>query len=385
MKKIFSVIFAFSLIAAGFLYRTAKTACAEEISGSAKASYLMDYDSGTVISARNENARLTIASMCKIMTLVIIFDEINAGNLTMDQTLTISPTAAGMGGSQAFLEAGAQYKVSELIKSIVIASANDSCMAFAEQICGSEKTFTERMNKRAREMGMGNTLFSNCTGLPKPTQYSCAKDVAKMFCELIKNEEYFGFSKIWMSDLEHPKGRVTGLTNTNKLIRFYEGCDGGKTGFTSESGHCLTATAKRGSMRLISVVIGAPDSKSRFKEVSDMFNYGFANFTNKMIVDSATPLSVTAKVSGGKREEVEIIPEKNYYAFGRKNETEDYRIEFNPAEKVKAPLKKGDAVGELTVYRDGVEVARINCLSYCDVDKKTYFGYIADVMKEWAM
>ncbi|MBQ7164347.1 MAG: D-alanyl-D-alanine carboxypeptidase, partial [Clostridia bacterium] len=227
--------------------------------------------------------------------------------------------------------------------------------------------------------------FSNCTGLPKPTQYSCAKDVAKMFSELIKHEKYFEFSKVWTDEIKHPKGRVTGLTNTNKLVRFYDGCDGGKTGYTSESGHCLTATAKRGGMRHIAVIICAPDSKTRFKEASEMFNYGFANFTNKMIVDSKTPLKVTAKVKGGKEQTVELIAERDYYSFAKKNEEENFRIDFEPFPDIKAPVKKGDEMGELIVYKDNEEKARVKCLANTDVDRKPYFGFVTDVMNGWAI
>ncbi len=382
MKKLFLLLLTLVCFSA-FATKSYVPAAAETVSS--KASYMIDYNSGTVISARNESARLPIASMCKIMTLLLIFEEVDSGNISMDEAIPVSENSAGMGGSQAFLEAGGEYLARDLIKSIIIASANDSCMAFAEKICGSEKLFVEKMNKRAQELGMKDTLFANCTGLPKPTQYSCAKDVAAMFSELIKHEKYFEFSNVWMDEIKHPKDRVTGLTNTNKLVKFYEGCDGGKTGYTAEAGHCLTATAKRGGMRLISVVISAPDSKTRFKETTDMFNYGFANFTNKLLVDSSTPLEIEANVSGGKVENVELIPEKDYYFFSKKNSDENFRIDFDQTMPLKAPVEKGDVVGELIVYKDNVEISRINCLANENVDRKLYFGYIFDIMKNWAV
>ncbi|MBP5307613.1 MAG: D-alanyl-D-alanine carboxypeptidase [Clostridia bacterium] len=370
MKKLFSVLF----ISVIFVCLTANyagtTVYAEKSLSAPKAEFLMDYHSGTVLAARNENARFPIASMCKIMTLLIVFEEADAGRISFNETLSVSEKAAGMGGSQAFLEANAEYIVSDLIKSIVVASANDACMVFAEKISGSESEFVEKMNAKARELGMNNTLFSNCTGLPKPTQYSSAKDVAKMFAELIKHEKYFEFSKIWTDELNHPKGRVTELTNTNKLVRFYAGCDGGKTGYTSEAGHCLTATAIRGGMRLIAVIICAPDSKTRFREASDMFNYGFANFVNKMIIDSSVPLKVKAEVSGGKEKTVELSAEKDHYSFAKKNDDGNFRIDFEPSGEIKAPVKRGDAVGELIVYKDNIETARVKCLAYKDVDRK---------------
>ena len=383
MKKILCVlIFVFCLsVVSGTFSVEAKA----ETDSASKARYLIDYTSGTVLSAKNEDKRLPIASMCKIMTLAVVFDEVREGNLSLEDEIPISENAAGMGGSQVFLEAGATYKAGDLVKSIIISSANDACVAFAEKICGSESLFVDRMNRKAEELGMNNTLFSNCTGLPKPTQYSSAKDVAKMFGELISNEEYFMYSKTWMDEIEHPKGRITGLTNTNKLVRFYEGCDGGKTGYTSEAGHCLTATAKRGGMRLVAVVIGAPDSKSRFKEVSSMLDYGFANFTNKLIVDRETPLDIPVTVRGGERENVEVIPEENFYSFAKKNEKENFRLDFAPKENLRAPVNKGDEVGELIVYKNNEEIGRIACLAFRSVEKKLFFGYVADVMRAWDM
>lgn len=357
----------------------------EEVIKQAKESILCDYNTGYVISKHNEKERLPIASMCKIMTLLLIFDEVESGNLSLDDNIFVSENASGMGGSQAFIEANSEYKASELIKSIVIASANDSCVAFAEKISGCEKDFVVKMNDKAKELGMSNTLFSNCTGLPKPTQYSCAEDVAKMFTKLISHKEYFTFSKIWMDEIKHKEGRVTGLTNTNKMIRFYEGCDGGKTGYTSEAGHCLACTAKRGNMRLISVVISACDSKARFKETTEMFNYGFANYTNKMLVDSSKPISVKARVQNGKEDCVEVIPEIDYFVFGKKDEKCDYRMEFVPNEKNKAPIKKGDCVGTLTVYCNGKNMTTINCLANSNVDKKVYFDYLSSVVENWAI
>ncbi|MBQ9729564.1 MAG: D-alanyl-D-alanine carboxypeptidase, partial [Clostridia bacterium] len=208
----------------------------------AKGAYVMESSSGTEIYSKDAEKRLPIASMCKIMTLLLCFDDINAGRLSLEESVIASERAASMGGSQVYLDANGEYKVQELLKSIVVCSANDSCVAMAERVCGSESAFVDKMNEKAANLGMNNTLFSNCTGLPKDPQYSCAKDVAKMLSELVKNKEYLTYSRIWMEDFTHPSGRVTGMTNTNTLVRFYEGCDGGKTGFTSQAGFCLAAT-----------------------------------------------------------------------------------------------------------------------------------------------
>ena len=279
-----------------------KVVCENELGAHAKSAYLAESKSGTEIFSKNETKRLPIASMCKIMTLLLAFDAVNTGVISMDESVIVSERAAGMGGSQVFLESGGEYKIRELLKSIAVCSANDSCVAIAEKISGSEEAFVNRMNEKAQELGMRDTLFSNCTGLPKEPQYSCAKDVAAMLCKLIENEEYFGFCKVWTEKFQHPEGRVTEITNTNKLVRFYQGCDGGKTGFTSEAGFCLAATATRGGMRLVSVVIGEDSSAHRFGDVRGMFDYAFANYALKTVADENNPLEQKAGVRGGKKE-----------------------------------------------------------------------------------
>ena len=389
MKRNFSVIFillACTMLLVCFSGFTNKKVLAEEqFNASSKSAYLIDAHSGKVIYAKNEEQRLPIASMCKIMTLLLCFESIDNGEITLDQSITVSANASGMGGSQVFLEANAEYSVGELIKSIVVASANDACVAMAEKLCGSEHSFVEKMNNRANELGMNNTLFVNCTGLPKPGQYSCAKDVAKMFSELIKHKEYFRFSRIWTDKIIHPNERVTEIANTNKLVRFYNGCDGGKTGYTQEAGHCLSACAERNGTRLVSVVISAPDSKSRFRDVSSMFDYGFANFVNKIVIDDKKPLDLTVNVTGGKCDTVQVKAEKPFFIFANKNEKISVECDFVPSDKIKAPIYVGDLVGKVNIYRDGQKIGEVNVVANEDVLKKTYFDYIKDVGENWAL
>lgn len=261
-------------------------ASADELDVTCKAAYLCDCDSGTEVYAKNETKRLPIASMCKIMTLLLSFEAVDEGRISYDEQITIGENASGMGGSQVFLQTNLSYSAAELMKTVAVCSANDSCVALAERIAGTESVFVDKMNKRAKELGADNTLFANCTGLPKEPQYSCAKDVSVMLRELLKHQKYFEFSKIWLEDFAHPDGRTTRITNTNKLIRFYEGCDGGKTGYTSEAGFCLAATAKRGDTRLVSVVIGSDQSQKRFSESKAMLNYAFNCYENKKILEA---------------------------------------------------------------------------------------------------
>ena len=348
----------------------------------AKSAYLMDFGTKTEIFSHKERERLPIASMCKIMTLILSFEALDKGILDINEEICVSERAASMGGSQVFLEANAKYPVKELIKSIVVCSANDSCVAMAEKIAGSEEIFVDRMNAKAKEIGATDTLFSNCTGLPKDPQYSCAKDVALMLKELLNHEEYFEFGKVWMDKFAHPKGRYTEISNTNKLVRFYDGCDGGKTGFTNEAGFCLAATAKRNNMRIISVVIGEETSANRFDDVRTMFDYAFANYTMSTVVDSSAPLSEPAKVNGGKTEEVSVYPKRNAYVFTRKGEKSNITIDkhFN---KLKAPLKKGDEVGEMVVYKDGIERERIPLVAGEEVKVASVMDRLKKIARKW--
>ena len=348
----------------------------------AKSAYLMDFGTQTPIYTQNERARLPIASMCKIMTLLLCFEEIDNGSLTFDEEISVSERAASMGGSQVFLEANAKYSAKELIKSIVVCSANDSCVAMAERIAGSEELFVEKMNEKAKLLGANDTLFSNCTGLPKEPQYSCAKDVAVMLKALLLHDEYYEFGKVWMDKFQHPEGRYTEISNTNKLVRFYDGCDGGKTGFTNEAGFCLAATAKRDGMRIISVVIGEESSSNRFEDVKTMFNYAFANYKMTLIAEAGKPLDTPIAVEGGKVKTVCAYPQRSAYAFAKKGENASIVTEIC-AEKLRAPIAKDTKIGELIIFRDGIETERVALLAAENVVKATLWDRLKDVAREW--
>ncbi len=345
-----------------------------------KAAYLCDAETGTEVYSSEKDVRLPIASMCKIMTLLLSFEAAESGELDYSELITVSANAAGMGGSQVFLAEGLSYPAEELIKTVAVSSANDSSVALAERIAGSETAFVERMNRRARELGAENTLFSNCTGLPREPQYSTAKDVAIMLREMIKHEKYFEFSRIPYGDFAHPDGRTTRITNTNKLIKSYTGCDGGKTGFTSEAGFCLAATAKKGETRLISVVIGASDSKKRFKDVGAMLDYAFERYETKTLLNTA-PLEEKLPVRGS-RKSVEVAPERPLKVFVKRGETEDYTLSLELGEAM-APLKKGEKVGSASVYRGGVEVDRCDLLSLEDALKMSWWEAVQETARNW--
>ena len=380
MKKI---VCAAALLAAEILTMGSSIrAHAAEETPNCKAIYSCDYGTGTVICAKDETKRLPIASMCKIMTLLLSFEAVDSGELSYDENITVSENAAGMGGSQVFLDAGLSYSAESLLKSIAVCSANDSCVAMAERIAGSEEAFIERMNVRAKELGAENTLFANCTGLPKDPQYSCARDVAVMLSALLSHEKYFELTKVWTEDFEHPDGRKILMTNTNKLIRFYNGCDAGKTGFTNEAGSCLAATAKRGDMRIISVVIGAPDSKTRNAIVSTLFDEAFKNYENRIILSEGQEVEARAEVKGSKIKDVSLTAGSTLSVFGKKGETGETTVEYkiNP---LKAPVKAGDEAGEAILYRDGLEVARTILVAGEEADAYSWWDALQELLKSW--
>lgn len=353
------------------------SACAEGVAITAREGILVSED-GQVLQEHNALEKRPIASMTKIMTLLCIYDSIDNGKISLDDTVIVSSRAAGMGGSQVFLEANGAYKVNELVKSIIVCSANDSCVAMAEHVSGSVESFVEMMNSKCREYGLVATHFENCTGLPAVSQFSCAKDVAQMFLRLIQHPHYFSCANIWMEDFVHPSGRVTGMTNTNKLVRFYQGCDGGKTGYTCEAQHCLAATAKRGDTRVVAVIIGAKDSKTRFKEVSDMFNYAFANYQSNVLMSVSDSQKVS--VDGGKQKSVEVAPAEKLVAFGKKGDC-DYTLQVDLPQTIQAPILKGDVVGQVhSVDKNGVIVKSVDLVAQCDVQAKTYWDYVKEIV-----
>lgn len=357
---------------------------ASSLTKNCKSAYLMDYNTGECLYKENETARMPIASVCKVMTLTLVFDAIRDGSLALTDTVTVSENAAGMGGSQVFLESGCEYEVNQLIKSIIVCSANDSCVALSETVAGGEQEFVARMNEKAKSLGCADTLFANCTGLPRDTQYSCAKDVATMFSNLIKYEDYFKYSKIWLEDFSHPEERTTSMTNTNKLIRKYPACDGGKTGFTNEAGFCLASTAQKNNMRLVSAVLGASSSDDRFSSAIKMFEYGFANFKNKIVLDKDVTLNDEFFVRGGKKDTFLVRPERNAYIFSANDKTPEVSYVLI-ADDVKAPVAENSVVGRIEIYKDNVLADTVNVVAAESVEKAGFIDYFKQIAQNWAM
>lgn len=350
-----------------------------------RSSYMLDYDTGTVILDRNSDERYPIASMVKIMTLLMTFNEIDGGSLTLEEYVTVSDCAAGMGGSQMFLDAGCEYTVSDLIKGVTVCSANDAAVALAERICGSVESFVSRMNAYAKEIGMENTLFVNPTGLPNSgEQYSTAKDVSIMFRKLLAKEKYYQFSGIWLENYTHPDGRVTEMVNTNKLIRFYKDCDAGKTGYTDAAKHCLAASAKRDGMRVIGVILGAENSKARFKEMTDMFNYSFANYGIKTLIKAGESIPNDIKVENSKEESLDIYVDRDIKFFARKNAPDTNDVQIEIADSIKAPISKETPLGTVKVVgKDGEIICEGKIYSRHDVEKLKFKDALEKVLRKW--
>ena len=347
----------------------------------AKSAILVDFDSLQVVYEKNADQKLPIASMVKLMTIYLTFKNIESGNLSYDQKITTSEKASGMGGSQVFIDPYVTYTTDDLLKSVIVSSANDASVALAEAISGSEEQFVYLMNQTAKELGMENTLYCNCTGLPAPNQYSTALDCAIILKNLSLFDGYHKYSSIWMDTLVHPSGRKTELVNTNKLIKYFDGCDGGKTGSTSEAGYCLTATAKRDSTRLISVVIGAKSGSDRFKESTNLLNYGFANYQNKELINKDNILA-ELKTIRCKQELAQVIATESFSAFDKKGSKSAYDINYE-LPSVISETKAGEVIGNAIISKDGNVIKVIPLTVKSDICAMSYKDNLDLILSNW--
>lgn len=347
---------------------------------------LMEAQTGTVIYQKDLDIRRSPASITKIMTLILIFDALEKGNLKLDDIVTTSAYAKSMGGSQVFLEEGETQTVETLIKCIVIASGNDASVAMAEHICGSEQEFVRHMNERATELGMKNTHFEDCCGLTDSSNhYTTARDIAIMSRELItKYPKILEYSSIWMENITHVTKQGTkefGLTNTNKLLRSYDGCVGLKTGSTSLAKYCLSAVAKRNKITLIAVVMAAPDYKVRFKDAASMLNYGFSRCS--LYIDEKMQPLPEVPVKKGKEKSVPLVYEKQFQYLNTDGETiGKVEKKLRIHREVKAPLKKGSQAGEMIYSADGKELGRVRILYARTIGQATYLDCVKELLKK---
>lgn len=324
-----------------------------DIVSDVKSAILIERDTGTVLYEKNSNDELPPASMTKIMTMLLIMEAIDKGKLTWNEKIRTSEYAASMGGSQIFLEPGEEMTTKEMLRGIAIGSGNDASVAMAERIAGSEEAFVDMMNEKAKELGLKHTFFKNTTGLPVSGHYSTAADMAMMAKELLKYEDITKFTGMYEAYLRENTDKKFWLVNTNKLVRFYPGVDGLKTGFTAEAKYCLTATAQKEGMRVIAVVFGAPTSKERNAQVTKMLDYAFSQYKTHPMFKRNQTIS-EAKISKGKDKTVKAVTSEPLSLLTKKGEkTENVKQKIVMAKNLKAPIAKGDQVGTIQLIKDG--------------------------------
>lgn len=351
-----------------------------DLAPSSKSAILIDAKTGTVLYEKDADKSYPPASMTKIMSMLLIMEEIDKNNLSLDDKILISKKASSMGGSQLFLQEGESYPVKELLKGIAIASGNDAVVAMAEKIGGSVEGFVDMMNKKAQELGLKNTKFINPHGLDAEGHVSSARDMALMAKELLKHEKILEFTSIYEDYLKKNDGSSIWLVNTNKLVRFYEGVDGLKTGFTKEAGYCLTSTAQKNNLRLISVVMGEPTSDERSSDTTNMLNYGFNTYEIYTAFTKDTSLG-SKRVEFGKKDVVDLALVNDYVKLLKKNEEKpNYSFEVN-VDKLKAPLKKGDVVGKAKVIDNGNVIDEVDITVLEDIPKANLWDFFNKNLK----
>lgn len=344
---------------------------------------LAETATGTVIFEQNADERREAASITKMMTALLVLEAMERGECALDDQVTISQHAAGQKGSQALLDAGATYTLEDLLRTTIMASANDSAVALTEKLCGSEEAFVQRMNERASQLGMTNTCYVNATGYPQEGQYTTARDVMRLSCQVAQHPSYHQYASVWIDSLTHPSGRVTDLTNTNRLVRFYQGCDGFKTGSTDGAKYCLSATVEKNGMRLVAVVLGTPNSQTRFNEARSMLEYGFANYQRTVIANKGDLLGESLPVKGGNAESVELMLGSGLSMLLRNGQQSSLKLEVNLPEAAQAPIAAGDVLGTVNVLLEGQVVARLNCLAASDVPRPGFIEGLYRILNNW--
>ncbi len=353
------------------------------LSISAPSALLMEAESGTVIYEKNSHEILRPASITKIMTLLLIFDALDAGQLTLQETVTVSEYAASMGGSQVFLEPGETQTVDTMIKCISVASANDACVAMAEHIAGSETEFVRRMNERAKGLGMNDTTFVNCCGLEADSHMTSAHDIALMSRELItRYPQIHDYCTIWMENITHTTAKGTsefGLTNTNKLIRHYQYATGLKTGYTSLAKYCISATAQKDGMNLIAVIMAAPDAKSRNADAVTLLNYGFGQC--QLYQDANKDPLPPLKLQKGMEDYAKLAYESPFsYLTTDGSAAGEIEKKIYLPEAAEAPVKKGAVAGKAVYLLNGKEIGSVNICYTADIAAATYKDYFRRVL-----
>lgn len=339
-----------------------------DLAKNATSAIMIESSTGEVIFKKNENEKRPPASMTKMMSMLLIMEALEKGNITLEEEVTTSAYASSMGGSQIFLKVGEKMSINDMLKGIAIGSANDATVALAERIAGTEESFVKLMNDKAVSLGCKNTNFKNATGLDAENHYSTAYDMSLIAKELVRHKKILEYTKTYEDYLRKDTSSPFWLVNTNKLVRFYSSVDGLKTGFTKEAGYCLTSTAEKDNMRLITVVMNEPTPQIRNSETTSMLDYGFNMYSIDKLLDTNTTLE-KVKVDLGKTLDAEIVPTEEVKILNSKTSDKrniTYDLELN---RIKAPVKKGDIVGNIKVYEEDNIINEIPATVKYDIDK----------------
>ncbi|WP_188622467.1 D-alanyl-D-alanine carboxypeptidase family protein [Caldalkalibacillus thermarum] len=344
-----------------------------DLAPEAKSAILMDMDTGTVIYEKNADLRLPPASITKIMTMLLVMEAIERGELNWSDKVRTSERAASMGGSQIFLEAGEEMTVEDLMKGIAISSGNDATVAIAEHIAGTEENFVRMMNEKAKQLGMENTHFVNTNGLPADNHYTSARDIAIMSRALLKYEDITRFTGLYEDYLRQDTDRPFWLVNTNRLVKFYNGMDGLKTGYTSEAKYCLAATAKRGDMRMISVVMGTPTPKIRNKNVVQMLDYAFNHYQTHPIYKKGDILGEVT-VDKGAQTSMKLVAPTQISVLTKKGEaTDQYKTSILKPDFVPSPVKIGEVLGQVVIEKEGKIETEVDIVATAEMPRATFW------------
>lgn len=376
MKKFVCILSCFTLWTAAFFLPSTPAYAA-----SAKAEILVEADTGQVLFSQNCDKKLPMASITKTMSLLICAEEIEAGNLSLEDKIKASSYASSAEGSVIWLSAGEEMTAAELLEAVIVSSANDACIALAEHISGSEAAFVKRMNERAKELKMNDTRYANCVGYDDNLHYSTAHDIAIVTAELMKHEVFRGWMLTW---LDYLRGGETQLVNTNKLIRTYSGIIGGKTGTTDNAGCCLTVCAERGDMRLVAVTLGCADDDERFSSAKELLDYGFGGFEKFTPETDYTQLK-PIKVTHGTKQEIDpIIKTQGEECVIKKGRSADVKYEYTFVEQCEAPVEVGQFLGEYLVTLDGAEVFRSEIIATRDIPRMNFWKCLWLIVSEMA-
>lgn len=344
---------------------------------------LAEAETGTVIFEKNADERREVASITKLMTALLVFEALEDNDIALTDQVTVSQRAAAMEGSQALLDADTDYKLEDLLRTMIMASANDSAVALAEYLAGTEENFVQRMNERAQTLGMDDTHYVNCTGYPQEGQYTTARDVMTLSCEVSRHPAYHTYASVWVDTLVHPSGRTTDLTNTNRLVRFYEGCDGFKTGSTDAAKYCVSATAEKNGMRLIAVVLGCENSQTRFNEARSMLEYGFATYQRTTIARKGDALGEQLKVNRGSAESVDLLLGSGLSMLLRNGQASQLKMELVIPESIDAPVEAGQVVGFVRVLLGETVVAKLNVVAASAVPLPGFIEGFFRIINAW--